>query len=62
VWEHASLDSHGFRVAIQEKISDVGDNEFENVSTLLYRGFPDVLTTKETDINVGIPRPKKILS
>jgi len=54
VWEHASLESHGFRVEIQEKMSD---GEYERVSIHLYREFPDVLTTKETNIDVGIPRP-----
>jgi hypothetical protein len=49
VWEHASLESHGFHVRIKEKIVDgEGIPQLKKIEDYMYKGTADVLNIQET--------------
>jgi hypothetical protein len=49
VWEHASLESHGFIVITKERIDAEGESHLQSIGTYFYKGTPDVLNIKETN-------------
>jgi len=52
-WEHTSLETHGFRVEIKERVVAGNDgSKFKTIGRYLYRGAPDVLNIQETTVPI----------